>query len=404
MTPRRRRVLFMAEGVTLAHIARPLALAEQLDSTRYEVHFACDPRSRSLLSGVECGYTPVDSISKERFRRALAAGSPVYDTATLRAYVRADQRVLETTAPDVVVGDFRLSLSVSAALVGVPYLNVTNAYWSPYARARFPVPELWLTRLIGRACAQPLFDLMRPLAFAYHAMPLNRVRKQYGMPSLGLDLRRVYTAGDWTLYADIPELVPTYTLPSNHRYLGPVLWSPKMELPDWWHRLPRGRPLIYVNLGSSGDERALSAVLGAVEGMPVTVVAATAGRARPSQVPANVWLADYLPGGRVASAAAVVVCNGGSPTALQALAAGAPILGIPSNLDQYANMRYMVQAGVGIQLPAGTLAAAEVRHALLRLLDVGRGYREQAAQAALWARSYKPATILDAVLDEALGG
>jgi hypothetical protein len=34
-------------------------------------------------------------------------------------------------------------------VAGVPYLTVTNAYWSPYARQRFPMPELPLSRRIG---------------------------------------------------------------------------------------------------------------------------------------------------------------------------------------------------------------------------------------------------------------
>ena len=37
---RRLRILFIAEAVSLAHIARPFVLAQSLDPSRYEVHFA----------------------------------------------------------------------------------------------------------------------------------------------------------------------------------------------------------------------------------------------------------------------------------------------------------------------------------------------------------------------------
>ena len=67
----------------------------------------------------------------------------------LRAYVDDDLALLEAVRPDVVIGDFRLSLSVSARVAGIPYVNVTNAYWSPYARPHFEVPNLALTRLVG---------------------------------------------------------------------------------------------------------------------------------------------------------------------------------------------------------------------------------------------------------------
>ncbi len=44
-----KRVLFFAEAVTLAHVARPITLAKGLDPTRYEVVMACDPRCQQFL-------------------------------------------------------------------------------------------------------------------------------------------------------------------------------------------------------------------------------------------------------------------------------------------------------------------------------------------------------------------
>lgn len=400
----RPRVLFFAEAVTLAHIARPLALAGQLRHDAFEVFFACDVRCRSILGELDCAYVPMESLSAEQFRRRLAGGAPVYDTKTLYRYVQRDLQILEEVAPDVVVGDFRLSLSVSASLAAVPWVSIGNAYWSPYADPLFPVPELPLTRLLGRFASQVAFDLVRPLAFAYHARPLNRVRRHYGLQSLGPDLRRVYNGGDWVLYADIPDLVPTRDLPHNHRYIGPIPWSPPVGVPDWWNQIPADQPWVYVNLGSSGDRAALATVLEGLASLPVAVVAATAGQPHPRQLPANVWLADYLPGEQVAAKASAVVCNGGSPTAMQALSAGVPIVGIPHNLDQYANMAYMERAGVGILLPAGTTTPQRVQQAVTAVLDSREGYREKAAWAATRIRAYVPAEVLEAVLGEAMSG
>ena len=364
--------------------------------------FACDSRYRSLLADLQCTYLPLESMSAEQFRRRLAAGAPVYDVRTLESYVQRDLEILQEVSPDIVIGDFRLSLFVSATVANVPWVSVGNAYWSPYAEPLFPVPELPLTRLLGRSIGQHVFDLARPLAFAYHTRPLNRVRRRYGLQSLGPDLRRTYSAGDWHLYADIPELVPTRDLPDNHRYIGPIAWSLSMELPSWWGRVPNDRPWVYVNMGSSGDRAALGVVLEGLASLPVAVVAATAGQPRPQWLPANVWLAEYLPGDRVAAKASVVICNGGSPTAMQALSAGVPIIGVPSNLDQYANMAHMERAGVGMLLPAGTLTAQSVRRGVERLLEAGAGYRQRAVWAADRIRAYAPAQILEAVVAEAL--
>src|SRR5262249_8424592 len=103
---RRRRILFVAEGVSLCHAARPTALAEALPSEDYEVVLAREPRFAEMgaQSGIEV--RPIHSISSDRFVAALASGSPLYDTETLDEYVREDLEVLRDVAPDAVIGDF----------------------------------------------------------------------------------------------------------------------------------------------------------------------------------------------------------------------------------------------------------------------------------------------------------
>jgi UDP:flavonoid glycosyltransferase YjiC (YdhE family) len=394
---RRRRILFVGEAVTLAHVARPLALAQGLDPSRYEAILAMSPRSAAMAEGSGLAVRPIRSIPGEQFLAALDCGRPVYDAATLRDYVRDDLDLLGEVRPDVVVGDFRLSLAVSARVAKVPYATITNAYWSPYATGGFPMPEFPPSRALGVRLARPLFALARPLAFALHCRPLNRVRREFGLPGVGGDLRRAYTEADRTLYADVPELVPTVGLPEHHRYLGPVLWSPPVPRPDWWGDIPADRPLIYLTLGSSGRAERLPALLEALTDLPAFVVAASARPEVPARVPANARVAPFLPGREVAARARLVVCNGGSPTTHQALAAGVPVLGLPQNLDQHLNMQAIVQFGAGAMLRSEWATAAAVRAAVTRLLADPAPARRAGEVAALFARC-NAARQLDAAL------
>ncbi|MYM74835.1 glycosyl transferase family 1 [Duganella sp. FT134W] len=365
----RKKILFVAEAVTLAHVGRPLALAQTLDRQRYDVHFACAPGYERFLQGSQLSNWPLTSIASARFLAALAAGKPVYDAPTLSQYVLDDMRLLQQLRPDVVIGDFRLSLSVSARLVQVPYVSVINAYWSPYVTQRYQVPAIALARILPIALADSLFNLVRPLAFALHSRPLNQVRRAYRMPSLGRDLRRIYTDADYVLYADIPEMFPPSDLPASHTYLGPVLWSPPVALPAWWDGVSGLRDIVYVTLGSSGQGALLPRVLQALAPLPVTVIAATAGNADVGVVPDNALVADYLPGELAAARARLVICNGGSPTSQQALAAGVPVLGIAGNLDQYLNMDGVLRAGAGALLRSDRLAQDSLRATALQLLS-----------------------------------
>ncbi len=375
-----KRILFIGEAVTLAHVARPVVLAQSLDPQQYAVTLACDPRYHALFAELPFELRPVWSIPSAQFTTALAKGSPMYDTDTLRRYVREDLELIRAVQPDLVIGDFRISLAVSSRVAGVPYCTITNAYWSPYSRLPFPLPEHPMTRLFGVAVSQAVFTLIRPLAFAYHTLPLNRVRRDYGLPGLGYDLREIHTHADQTLYADIPNLVPTAPLPPHHHWLGPVLWSPAVEPPAWWSTLPENRPIIYVTLGSSGEgDRLLPIVLQGLAALPVTVIAATAGRSVPTQVPANAYITAFLPGTEAAARSTLVICNGGSPTTQQALAAGVPVIGIAGNMDQHLNMICLERAGAGVRLRAGQLTAEQLRAAAERLLR-DSGYREGAGR------------------------
>ena len=394
-----RRVLFVAEAVTLAHVARPRVLAERLDPAQYEVHFAAAPDFDWALAGLAARCWPLASIAPQRFLQALAQGVPIYDAATLTAYVEHDLELIDQVRPDVIVGDFRLSLAVSAPLRGIPYLALANAYWSPYtAMTRWPIPDLLPARLFGESFARSLFNRIRPLVFWQHARALNAVRRRFGLTPVG-DMLHAYTWGDETLYLDVPELIPTRPLPSNHHFIGPALWEPAARLPDWWDRLPTERPSIYVTLGSSGSGALLPGLLTELVKLPYTILVATAGRVDRRSLPAGVWAADYLPGALVAARADLVISNGGSPTGYQALSQGVPVLGIASNLDQHLAMHYIVAAGAGRLLRSERVRAGSVRAAVLEMTTAD-GYGVAAKRVQGWLAALQPGVGLRRRLDD----
>lgn len=369
ISARRIRILFIAEAVTLAHVARPVTLARALDRQQFDVHLAHHPRYRGLMGELSLTEHEIYSISPQQFMQALASGSPVYDFPTLSRYVEDDVDLITRVRPDIVIGDFRLSLAVSAALTAVPYVALSNAYWSPCSQQDYTVPDLPLTRALGVAMAQRVFSLARPLAFALHCLPMHRLCRRYGLPSLGFDLRRVYTHADYTLYADIPELYRIRNLPSHHRFIGPVVWSPADPRPEWWHDVPQADPIVYVTLGSSGNASLLPQLIAALAELKVTALVSTAGMPLPVAAPKNVYLAPYLPGEEAVKLARLVICNGGSPSTHQALASGVPVIGVASNLDQYLNMNAIVGAGAGCLLRAGSCGSAELVAAISRMLS-----------------------------------
>ena len=395
------RILFVAEAVTLAHVARPAVLAQSLDRDVYEVFFATDPRYNELFPELSGFRYDIWSISSAEFLNALSRGSPLYSKRTLERYVEDDLKLIDTIKPDLIVGDFRLSLSVSARLRQIPYATITNVYWCVYANNDYPVPALPMTRILGVRLSQILFDVSRPLAFALHCIPLNSVRRKYGLKSLGYDLRSVYTDADEVLLADMPEYFPIAADAKHHRYIGPIPWSPRSKIPPWWNSIDKTRPIVYVTLGSSGRIDLLPSVLEALAQLPVTVIATTAGRVKLASVPDNAMVSEYLPGDEAAGMAALVVCNGGSLTTYQAIQKGTPVLGIVSNLDQHLNMSYLSRAGIGEVLRSEKAGVEQIRKAVERLLNEP-DYKDAAERGRHVTLDYSPLTQFSKFMQEIL--
>jgi UDP:flavonoid glycosyltransferase YjiC (YdhE family) len=382
----RPRILFFAEAVTLAHVARPVALASALLPQGFDVHLAQHPRYRHLIGDLALTEHAIHSISPQQFMQALAAGTPLYDLPTLQAYVEEDLKIIAAVQPDIIVGDFRLSLAVSAKLAAVPHIALSNAYWSPFCQQSYTVPDLPMTQALGPRLAQSLFSLAHPVAFALHCLPMHRLRRSYGLQSLGFDLRTVYTFGDYTLYADIPELYRMQAVPRHHQFIGPIVWSPHFPLPPWWEELPQDTPLIYVTLGSSGKASLLPELIAALGQMNVIALVSTAGAPVPQEVPANVYVSAYLPGEEAVKLASLVICNGGSPTTHQALVQGVPVIGVATNLDQFLNMAAIERFGAGRLLRASTCNAAQLRAAATGMLVDGNCRAAARNLAQLMAR------------------
>jgi UDP:flavonoid glycosyltransferase YjiC (YdhE family) len=352
----KQRVLFFGEAVTLSHIARPMVLAQGLKERGHDAIIACDPRFDHLFENYDIERIALDSITTNTFLSAANKGKPLFDFQTLSRYIDDDLKIIEQVNPDIIVGDVRHSLAVSTKLQAlnrsIPYLSITNAYWSPYASVNFHMPPGNLTRMLGQAIADRIFDLARPFVFKAHAKHLNRLRKRHGLPPIGKNLHDVHTFADHTLYADVPDMFSMKTRPSNHHFIGPINWSPNIQLPIWWNDLPNDKPIAYVTCGSSGSEQQLIEIANALEKAPVTVMIATAKRCDPKLLPKQAFIADYLPGDQAASRADVVICNGGSPTTHQALSQGCPVIACPENLDQMLNMQGITRTGAGISLDA----------------------------------------------------
>lgn len=344
------KILAMPDGNWLSHTSRVFEVARRLREAGHEVVFAGEGQYMRLPREADFRVVPVETLDPDRVLACSRSGrANWYDYPRVKSCVEAELAVFAEEAPDLVLGDFRLSLSTSCELAAVPLAVILNAAWTDYYTVRIRAPEhLAVTRIAGRTATSLLAPSIKQLILWVDSRPFNRFRRERGLPAR----RNIWDVwrGDLNLIVDIPEYGPTRDLPESFHYIGPILWEPDTPPPPWLDRLDPDRFTIYFTMGSTGYARFFEQAAEIFGGTDYQCVMTTAGMAELDEVPDNFFVADYAPGSRIMARSDVVVCHGGNGTIYQAMTHGVPIIGIPTMHDQEFNLDRVEDLGLGIHL------------------------------------------------------
>lgn len=390
----RRRIVLLAESGSLAHVARCAVLGSTLDPARFDVVLATDERYRRFFGATNgIRFHPFEGVTPARFARATERGGIVLQPEEIEQDIQRELALYEQLHPDAVLTDFRHSVPMSASLAGIPSIALSNIHWSPYRQLGFdPIAPIPRPPLLERVRASLGGERYKSATASF-----NEVRRRLGLAPLNSYLD-VCTAGDFALYADAETFVETAGLPPSHGFVGPLVWSPVFPFPDWWDSLPADVPAIYVTLGSTGAAGRLLEIIPSLGAVRANFLIATAGRLQVSNPPPNVYLSDYLPGSEACARASLVVCNGGSGTAYQALMNDVPVLGIWSNIDQFLTMGILERRRAGMAIYAARAGRETLPLAIDQLLR-DESVRSGAAEVGALFRAQRTGTLFTGFLD-----
>ena len=198
------------------------------------------------------------------------------------------------------------------------------------------------------------------------------------------------------MYPDIPELIPLAHLPASHHFIGPCDWEADIAKPDWWDEVMGScKPKIFVALGSSGPIEVLPDILRALAQLPAPAIIATSGRTTVNSP--DCYVADFLPYTATIRKSAVLISNGGSTSIYSALAAGIPILAIPSNIDTQLSSQILENSGAGIVLRAEKANSENVLRALQQLID-DQDFKKSALRWSKIISTYDTPRLFSAIL------
>jgi MGT family glycosyltransferase len=178
---------------------------------------------------------------------------------------------------------------------------------------------------------------------------------------------------------------PREHLPSQVKFVGALVDpAPSAELPAWWEAvLAAGRPIVHVTQGTVADTDLDQLVLPTIRALAhenVTVVAST-GAHDVGPLPANAFVASFLPYDKLLPEVAVMVTNGGMGGVQLALARGVPLVVAGTTEDKPEVAARVERSGAGLNLRTSTPSEKKIRSAVLEVLS-GESFWARAEELA----------------------
>jgi UDP:flavonoid glycosyltransferase YjiC (YdhE family) len=352
-----RTALFFPWPLGAGHTGRCLATARILAGQGYRSIFVGDATGgliaregfatvregqvRHRVKPTASGYIVVPSLD------ACFAGVGYYQWARIWQHVEEDLALIREVKPDLVVTHMQPTCVIAAGIEGTPVVSIADG---DFLR---PGPCAWMPWL-------PQHAIGRLIPFRSSLPAFNKALAQAGAAAIEDVCQLMWT--DAVLVGGTPETDPVEIVineKSTVDFVGPLIWDPNQrEIAARLAGFGVGRPRIYVT-GGSGElfsRQMATAAADMAESNDWAVFLATGYHGElGSKAAANLLVNTF---GGIRSALEwcdVVVCHGGHSTVMGALAAGKPIVVVPTMSETECNGRSMVvKSGAGVLLCEST--------------------------------------------------
>ncbi len=373
------KILIFSESITSSHLQRPFVLAKGLAAKGYDVSFATTSESffkKKQLESSQINFIYLkNGITSEAFVSRIRTGEPTYRKEELIKYIEADIEIIQSIQPDIILDDFRISLSMSLKKMNFQgeHFALHNIIWSPYwIDKKMVPPDISLTKILGEKIMKIIFPMIYPIYVKNIVKPFNQIRKELGMPILH-DLEEVYSSSKRLLYMDPIFLSEKLNLVNRplQNFIGPVFISVDLEKPEWWNEaILQKKPIVYVCPGSSGACELINKVVSAIKDLNITIIVSTAGADYDGVNQNNIFDAKFIPDSEILDKVSLYIGNGGSSGIYQSLKFGVPVISIPENHDQFMNSELFKDKGDIDYFRSSNFKEKELKECVLKWLSL----------------------------------
>lgn len=332
----------------LSHYLRCIELAKRYPGA--DIYFASSETYDHFVH--EAGY---NTFAVEHFDAGhVMACAAKFDFSWLnksdieRVFLSQVKKIAELK-PQLVIGDTAPALKMAAEYANVRYVALMNGYMSRYYSEVRALPQAHpgyvpLSRLPPKLSAA-IIRLAETIAMRRVHQPFRQLRKTYG-------LKPVFSypgemEGDETLLCDEEHLFPQTRLPEHYRIIGPLIYDADEPEDDLLSRIPPGKKVILVCMGSSGNWEALRFLsLPRYAGFTIITAGDTDGAIKGDHVIARPFVAlnSVLP------RCTLLICHGGNGTIYHGIRHKVPMLCLTSHFEQEWNVQRLEALGLGLRI------------------------------------------------------
>ncbi|MBC6462451.1 glycosyltransferase [Actinomadura sp. HBU206391] len=353
-------------------------------------------------------------------RSVPGIGSPdqsMWAYEEMRDYVQAEVAYFRTHGVRAAVTGWTLTALLSTRVAGIPLVTEHAGSFLPpvFERGLLPAPsrpvglplERWLPRPVRRWMVNK-----GAAGLTLYTGDFNRLAHELGVE--GVPSFPALLLGDLTLVTDIPEVLGVsqddvdswtprdpsrYRAGTRLRYTGPLYARLPLPVPERVERFLTGRdPIVYVAVTSSEPEL-VRRIVGSLTPLDARILVAATVHELGDLENQQVMVEPLLPNHLIMPRVDLAVAAGGQGSVQTALASGVPLIGVPLQPEQDANVAFAERAGAARLVPiaaAGTRRMTKIASAVL----ADEHYRHNARRLqGLFAAVDGAGTAAEAVLD-----
>lgn len=410
----------------LSETSRMLEIHRALRAHGAEVRVATHggPYAR-VLTDAGVSYDLIgEGMSPERCARFVRSvpgiGSPdqsMWAYEEMRDHVREEVAYFRAHGVRAAVTGWTLTALLSTRVAGIPLVTEhAGSYLPPvFERGLLPAPsrhaglplERWLPRPVRRWMVNK-----GAAGLTLHTGDFNRLADELGVE--GVPSFPALLLGDLTLVTDVPEVLGVcsddvdtwgprdpsrYRNGTRLRYTGPLYARLPLPVPERVENFLTGHgPIVYVAVTSSTPEL-LRQIVGSLTALDTRILVAATVHDLADLEGRRVMVEPLLPSHLIMPRVDLAVTAGGQGSVQTALACGVPLIGVPLQPEQDANVTFAQRAGAARLVPlaaAGTPRMTKTADAML----TDERYRHHARRLqAVFAGVDGPTTAAEAILE-----